>query len=237
VLFRGAPHACQTLLDDLGFVPWLTVRKLSGELIEVPGVGTIACEEIEGHGWWVELEVEGADPAAAGSGLRARLAALGIDPAEASPLPMAALVAPVRARRVYFCGAIRGGRRLQPRYARFIAAMQAAGWTVLTAHVGAPDVLVQEARVAATPAEIFRRDMAWLAEADVVVAEVTVPSLGVGIELAVALGRGLPVIGLVERGTSLSALVDGDDRIHLIQYDDETGAAEALGRALAALAS
>ncbi|MDR7418787.1 MAG: nucleoside 2-deoxyribosyltransferase [Armatimonadota bacterium] len=235
VLFRGAATECRSLLEELGFVHWLTVRKVSGELLEIPGAGMVACEEIDGHGWWVEVEVEGADPDDASSRLRARLDALGIDPADASPLPMAALLSPASGRRVYFCGAIRGGRQLQARYARFIAAMQAAGWTVLTAHVGAPDVLAREARAAASPQEIYRRDMAWLADADVVVAEVTVPSLGVGIELAVALERGLPVIGLVQRDASLSALVEGDDRIRLIRYDDEAGAVAALDRALAAL--
>jgi adenylate cyclase class IV len=232
-LAQGTPDECRSLLDHLDFEPWLTVRKLRGEIIDIAGVGTVACEEIEGRGWWLELEVEGADPAEASSQLTRRLAALGIDPTEASPLPMAALMAPPPGRRVYFCGAIRGGRRLQPRYARLIAAMEADGWTVLTAHVGAPDVLAQEARGAVSPAEIYRRDMAWLAEADIVVADVTIPSLGVGIELATALDRGVPVIALVEEGTSLSALVGGDDRMSLVWYRTDAEAVTALRRALA----
>jgi hypothetical protein len=236
-LAQGSTGECRALLDALGFVPWLTVRKIAGTIVEIPGAGTIACEEIEGQGWWLEVEVEGADPAEASLALRTRLAALGIEPADASPLPMAALMAPPPGRRAYFCGAVRGGRRLQPRYARLIAEMQAAGWTVLTAHVGAPDVLTQEARNAVSPSEIYRRDMAWLAEADVVVAEVTVPSLGVGIELATALDRGIPVIALVEEGTSLSALVAGDDRMTLIWYHTDTDAVAALHRALTALTS
>jgi hypothetical protein len=150
---------------------------------------------------------------------------------------MAALFRPAPGRRVYFCGAIRGGQRLQRRYAQLIVAIEAMGWSVLTAHVGAPDVLDVEARAAASSEEIRRRDMAWLAEADVVVAEVSVPSLGVGIELATALAKGLPVIALVERGVSLSALVGGDERITLIPYETESDAVEALRRSLAALAS
>lgn len=238
VLHHGPASECRALLDDLGFVQWLRVRKRQGEILEIPGVGTIACEEIEGHGWWLEVEVAGADPAAAAAALRARLAALGVDPADASPLPVAALLAPSRSgRRVYFCGAIRGGRRLQARYARVIAELQSAGWTVLTAHVGAADVLEREATSGGSGAEILRRDMAWLAEADLVVADVTVPSLGVGIELATALARGLPVIALVEAGTSLSAMVEGDNRIHVIRYDTEDGAVRALIEATAALAT
>lgn len=235
VLARGTPSECRALLDDLGFLPWLRVRKLSGELIEIPGTGTIACEEIEGHGWWLEAEVEGASPSEASQRLKARLLALGIDPRDVSPLPVAALVAPPAERRVYFCGAIRGGRRLQARYARFVGALEAAGWAVLTAHVASPDVQAVDQK--ATSPEILRRDMEWLGEADVVVAEATVPSLGVGIEIATALARGVPVVALVQDGTALSALVEGDQRIHLIRYQTEGGAVASLLAALETLTS
>ncbi len=236
VLHRGPAADCRSLVEALGFVPWLRVRKLRGEIIELPGVGTIALEEIDGHGWWLEVEVGGDDPSQAAAALRIRLDALGVDPATASPLPIAALIArEQRSRRVYFCGAIRGGRRLQPRYARLIAALHAAGWTVLTPHVGDPGVMALEGSSGWSSAEIVRRDMAALAEADLVVAEVTVPSLGVGMELAIALARGLPVVALVEAGTALSALVEGDDRIQLICYDSEDQAVRSLLQATAAL--
>lgn len=238
VLSRGPFAECRALLGHLGFVPWLRVRKLAGEIIEVPGLGQIACEEIEGHGWWLELEVEGADPAAAAAALRDRLEALGIDPRDASPLPVAALVGPDRAgRRLYFCGAIRGGRQLQARYAHFIAELKRAGWDVLTPHVGSPEVLALETDGGLTSAGIHRRDMAHLADADVVVADVTVPSLGVGIELATAAARGTPLFALVEEGASLSALVEGDDRITLIRYRTETDAIRSLLYHLIALTS
>jgi adenylate cyclase class IV len=241
-LMRGGADECRALVDSLGFVPWLRVRKRRGEIIEIPSVGTVALEDIEHHGWWLEIEVEGADPAQASAALLARLDALRIDRAQASGLPLAALLsaggaaspAPQPQRRAglggraYFCGAIRGGRQLQTRYARFIDALERAGWNVLTAHVGAADVFHREERVTTGPADIWRRDMAWLADASVVVADVTVPSLGVGIEIATALQLGVPVIALVEAGTSLSALVRGDERIRLIEYGDEDAAVHAM---------
>lgn len=235
-LMRGTAAAGRALMSDLGFAPWLRIRKLRGEIIEIPSVGTVALEDIDRHGWWLEVEVEGTDPAQAAAELRLRLDALDIDPGQASPLPIAALLSPDHAPaagrrssgRVYFCGAIRGGRQLQARYACFIEALEQAGWTVLTAHVGAADVLEREGRVTAGPTDIWRRDMAWLADAGVVVADVTVPSLGVGIEMATALERGAPVIALVEAGASLSALVRGDERITLIEYKNEAEAVPAM---------
>jgi len=235
MLHRGTVDECRALLEALGFVPWLRVRKLQGEILEIPDVGLIACEEIEGSGWWVEVEVAGVNLAEAAAALRARLDAVGIDPRDASPLPAAALMAAGGdGRRVYFCGAIRGGRRLQPRYARFIAALRGAGWTVLTPHVGDPDVLAREPAGPTGSAEILDRDMVLLAACDLVVAEVTVPSLGVGIEVAGALARGLPVIALAEAGAALSALVEGDGRIRLIRYESESQAVAALLEAASA---
>ena len=60
-----------------------------------------------------------------------------------------------------------------------------------------------------TDEEIFERDMAWLNSADVLVAEVTTPSLGVGYEIASVLNLGKPVIALYREipGKRLSAMI------------------------------
>jgi hypothetical protein len=52
--------------------------------------------------------------------------------------------------------------------------------------------------------------MGWLDQAAAVIAEVTVPSLGVGYEIAYALhARAIPVLGLCRAGTRLSAMLTG----------------------------
>ena len=60
-----------------------------------------------------------------------------------------------------------------------------------------------------TDTEIFERDMAWIEESDVVVAEVTTPSLGVGYELGQAESMGKKIICLFRKveGKRLSAMI------------------------------
>ena len=50
-----------------------------------------------------------------------------------------------------------------------------------------------------TPRQVYERDMAWLAECEAVVAEVTTPSLGVGYEIAEALHLRKPVSACTAR--------------------------------------
>jgi nucleoside 2-deoxyribosyltransferase len=92
---------------------------------------------------------------------------------------------------------------------REIAAMLAGmGHEILTPHV-LDDVLDVDKGV--TPEEVYRRDVALLEEADVLVAEVSYPSLGVGFEIAYALLKGKRVIALCEEGRlgRTSALIRG----------------------------
>lgn len=54
-----------------------------------------------------------------------------------------------------------------------------------------------------TDAEILERDMLWLQQSDVVVAEVTQPSLGVGFEIARAMTLNKPVLCLFRPSSGL----------------------------------
>jgi hypothetical protein len=87
--------------------------------------------------------------------------------------------------KIYFCGSIRGGRELAQRYARIIDILAEYG-TVLTEHVGSDKVIRAKDRVMSDQ-DIHDRDMGWIMESDLLVAEVTVPSLGVGYEIGRAI--------------------------------------------------
>lgn len=69
---------------------------------------------------------------------------------------------------------------------------------------------------------LYNRDMAWLALADCLVAEVTYPSLGVGYEIAAALRElKIPVLALYQKSApELSAMLNGntDPLFHLQRY-------------------
>ena len=83
--------------------------------------------------------------------------------------------------KVYFAGSIRGGRIDANLYKRLIKYIQKTA-IVLTEHVG--NLNLSEERQTVT--EIYNQDTTWLRESDVLIAECTCPSLGVGYELAYA---------------------------------------------------
>ena len=74
-------------------------------------------------------------------------------------------------------------------YRRMIEYMQKTD-TVLTEHVGSPHLNLMEQ--GKRDVEIYDQDTAWLRESDMVIAECTCPSLGVGYELAYAERFGKP---------------------------------------------
>jgi len=122
---------------------------------------------------------------------------------------------------IYFAASIRAGRELQPLYAAIVAHLQQVGHTVLTEHVAANTVLDDERDT--TELGVYTQDTAWLDVCDVVVAEVTVPSLGVGYEIGYALHQAhKPVLCLCQHGVNLSAMLLGnpDATLRVVFYAD-----------------
>lgn len=124
---------------------------------------------------------------------------------------------------MYFCGSIRGGREDQALYARIVSRLRRYG-KVLTEHVAAAELDPRGEEAAGGDGLIHERDLAWLREADVVVAEVTQPSLGVGYELgwAVALGKQILCLFRPQSGRVLSAMIRGAADGSRIQVWDYT---------------
>lgn len=120
---------------------------------------------------------------------------------------------------IYFAGSIRGGRSDVDLYARLIDLLDEHG-EVLTEHVGQQDLETQEA--ALSDCEIHDQDLAWLRRADAVVAEVTVPSLGVGYELGRAIAWEKPILCLYrpDGDHDLSAMVRGSEDLTVAEYED-----------------
>jgi len=112
--------------------------------------------------------------------------------------------------KIYFAGAIRGGREDAQLYKKLIAYLKEKG-QVLTEHIGSTD-LSWKGETSSKDEEIYNRDIKWLQSADIVVAEVTTPSLGVGYELGIAEKLNIPVLCLYrpDKSNRLSAMVSGN---------------------------
>ncbi|XP_005951398.1 2'-deoxynucleoside 5'-phosphate N-hydrolase 1 isoform X2 [Haplochromis burtoni] len=113
--------------------------------------------------------------------------------------------------KVYFCGSIRGGRDDVHVYRRIVHALQSYG-TVLTEHVSSAELSDRgENNAASGDQAIHNRDLDWLRQSDVVVAEVTQPSLGVGYELGRAVDMKKKIFCLFRpsSGRILSAMIRG----------------------------
>lgn len=122
-------------------------------------------------------------------------------------------------KKIYFAGSIRGGRIDAGLYARMIRYIQKTD-IVLTEHIGNPDLNLKEQ--GKRDVEIYEEDMAWLRESDVVIAECTCPSLGVGYELAYAEKIGKPCHIFYDRTkTHLSAMLTGNSYFQIHPYDEE----------------
>ena len=119
---------------------------------------------------------------------------------------------------IYFCGSIRGGRDLASTYAEMIGILGSYG-RVLTEHLGSDEVIEAKDRVLSDK-EIHDRDLQWIVESDLLVAEVTVPSLGVGYEIGRAIEMGKPVLCLFQKDLeyTISAMISGSDRVEMNYY-------------------
>lgn len=120
--------------------------------------------------------------------------------------------------KIYFAGSIRGGRDDAVLYHRIVTLLAQYG-EVLTEHVG-DTRLPGDGEEGCSDGAIFERDTGWLAQADVVVAEATMPSHGVGYEIARAEALGKPVLCLYRPAASrrLSAMLAGNPAVRCEAY-------------------
>jgi nucleoside 2-deoxyribosyltransferase len=121
--------------------------------------------------------------------------------------------------KIYFAGSIRGGRDDKELYLEIINILKNYG-EVLTEHIG--NMKITEMGEVKTSEFIYQRDMDWLKSSDVVVAEVTTPSLGVGYELGMAETLNKKIICLYRpmQQKFLSAMLQGNSAFKIAEYND-----------------
>jgi nucleoside 2-deoxyribosyltransferase len=119
---------------------------------------------------------------------------------------------------IYFACSITGGREFEPVYQAIVSALEAEGHTVPTSHLASSEVVYLEKIV--TPRDVYERDVEWIRAADVLIAEVSTPSHGVGYEIGFALGLGKPVLACHRRDRTISKMILGnpDPNLTVISY-------------------
>lgn len=118
--------------------------------------------------------------------------------------------------KIYFAGAIRGGREKVYDYVKIVEQFEKFGAKVLTKHVA--DTKLSEKGENITPEEIYKRDIKWLKECDIIFADITIPSLGVGYELAYAENLGKPIYAVYEENANVSGFLKGNPKINFLPY-------------------
>lgn len=123
--------------------------------------------------------------------------------------------------KIFLSGSIRGGRQLLKTYRLMYDTLEEAGAEVLSWHVANPELEKVESRM--TEEEIYSRDMSLLVKSEALIAEVTVPSIGVGYEICRALVQRIPVLCLHRSDAAVSAMILGnpDPLIKVQVYSNE----------------
>ena len=101
---------------------------------------------------------------------------------------------------------------------------------VLTEHFSNPELIgVGEKLI--NDKEIHDRDMDWIFMADVIIAEVSNPSLGVGYEIGRGVENNKKILCLRKKSDKrLSAMVSGCEKLTLEYYDNLTEAKNVIGK-------
>jgi len=109
---------------------------------------------------------------------------------------------------IYFACSLTGGREFESVYQAITRALVEKGYEVPTAFLAESSAVSVEAALG--PNEVYLRDSKWIRMCDALVAEVSVPSHGVGYEIGYALWFGKPVLALYQNGRVVSKMITGN---------------------------
>ncbi len=124
---------------------------------------------------------------------------------------------------MFFSGSISGGLDDREVYLEIITLLGRYG-EVISEHMIGDDGKATYASDGLTPQAAHDRDVDWILAADLLVADVSVPSIGVGYEVGRAVAAGVPVLALYRENASrpLSAMISGAPKsaIKTLHYDN-----------------
>ena len=130
--------------------------------------------------------------------------------------------------KIYFACSISGGRKDEIAYQYMVQVLIGMGIDVPTAHIAETGIEEVDAREESR--DIYERDVNWIQESDLLVAEVSTPSHGVGYEIGYALDLDKPVLSLYQKGVVVSKMISGNPHplLTVMEYQDMTHAEEIL---------
>ena len=124
--------------------------------------------------------------------------------------------------KIYYSVSVRGGILSKEHIVEQINILKRYG-IVLTEHLASSNQTVVD--MGKTDKDIYQKDMELLANADVFVADISAPSLGVGFMICKAISLNKPVLCVHNSSnkTKISAMINGCPDIYVDTYDDING--------------
>jgi nucleoside 2-deoxyribosyltransferase len=113
--------------------------------------------------------------------------------------------------KIYFGFTVAGDRSTIDTARRIVQLLEELGHVVLTRHLVSDNA--GESDRAIGPQDVYRRDMAWLQECDLFIAEVSGSSFGLGFETGYLLGataKRVILLYRLERANTVSLLITGN---------------------------
>ena len=117
---------------------------------------------------------------------------------------------------IYFACSITGGRKDEDTYTAIVSALLEQGHHIPTAGLADSRVIQLEGNV--DPVKVYERDTGWIMDCEVLIAEVSTPSHGVGYEIGYALQLSKPVICIYQKGTTVSKMIIGNKDPNMESY-------------------
>lgn len=130
--------------------------------------------------------------------------------------------------KIYFSGSIRGGREHAEWYEFIVKETKKYG-DVLTEFI-ADQSLTSYGHEELSDEQIYERDIKLINESDIIIADITVPSLGVGYEIAYAekLNKKIFCLYHYTEGKRISAMITGNPNCKVFPYTSKEEISEIL---------
>ena len=122
--------------------------------------------------------------------------------------------------KIYFACSISGGRQDEGVYQKMVQVLLSMGMHVPSAHISMTGIEQIDGLEEAS--DIYQRDVDWIKESDLLIAEVSTPSHGVGYEIAYALNLSKPVFCLYHERAVVSKMITGNSHslLSVSSYQD-----------------